>query len=74
MGFAYLETRCDVVGAPIVVSADQETEGARAELVKDRLGIATRPSAKWYGLRGGRRACAAVKVPLVDKGAGGVGG
>ena len=74
MGFGYLETRCDVLGVSIVVTADQEPEGAPAELVKDRLGIATISSAKWCGLRGRRRARAAVKATLVDMGAGGVGG
>ena len=74
LGFPYPETRSDVLDVASVVTADQEPEGAPAELVKDSLGIVTSFSGKWYGLRGGRRARAAVKVTLVDKGAGGVGG
>ena len=56
------------------VTTDQEPEGASAELVKDRLGIATIFSAKWYWLRGGRRARAAVNATLVDMGHRAVGG
>ena len=74
LGLAYLETRFDVLSVHIVVTADQEPEGAPAELVKDSLGIVTSFSGKWYGLRGGRRARAAVKASLVDVGAGAVGG
>ena len=51
LGIPYLETRLGVLGVPIVVIAGQEPEGASAELVKDRLAIATIFTLKWCGFR-----------------------
>ena len=73
-GFPYLETLFDVLGVRIVVAAGQETEDAQVELVKDLLSIVTSFSAKLYGMRGGRKARAAVKAILAEMGAGAVGG
>lgn len=73
-GFPYLETLFDVLGVHIVVIANQEPEDAPAELVKDMLAIVTSFSAKLYGMRGGRRARAAMKAILAETGAGAVGG
>ena len=73
-GFPYLETLFDVLGVRIVVAAGQETEDAQVELVKDLLSIVTSFSAKLYGMRGGRKARAAVKAILVETGVSAVGG
>ena len=74
LGFPYLATRFGVLGVPSVGTADQEPEGASAELMKNRMAIVTSFSAKWYRLRGGRRARAAVNATLVDMGDRAVGG
>ena len=73
-GFPYLETLFDVLGVCVVVAAGQESEDAQGELVKDLLSIVTSFSAKLYGMRGGRKARAAVKAILAETGAGAVGG
>jgi len=65
-GFPYLETLFDVLSVHIVVTAGQESEDAQVELVKDLLSIVTSFSAKLYGMRGGRKARAAVKAALLE--------
>ena len=74
LGFPYLETLFDVLGVRGVVAAGQEAEDAPVELVKDLLSIVTRFSARLYGMRGGRKARAAVKAFLAETGVGAVGG
>lgn len=74
LGFPYLETLFDVLDIRSVITSDQETEDAQAELVQDMLAIVTSFSAKQYGMRGGRRARAAMKAMLTETGAGAVGG
>ena len=73
-GFPYLETLFDVLGVCVVVAAGQESEDAQGELVKDLLSIVTSFSARLYGMRGGRRARAAVKAILAETEVGVVGG
>ncbi len=73
-GFPYLETLFNVLGVRVVVAAGQESEDAQVELVKDLLSIVTSFSARLYGMRGGRKARAAVKAILAETEAGAVGG
>jgi len=65
-GFAYSETLFDVLNVRIVVVSHQEPEDAQAELVKDMLSVVTSFSAKLNGMRGGRKAWAAVKAALAE--------
>ena len=65
-GFPYLETLFEVLSVRIVVVSNQEPEDAQAELVKDMLSVVTSFSAKLYGIRGGRKARAAVKAALTE--------
>ena len=60
-GFPYLETLFNVLGIRVVV-AEREAEDAQVELVKDLRSIVTRFSAKLCGMRGRRKARAAVKA------------
>ena len=73
-GFPYLETLLDVLGVRIIVTSNQEPEDAASELVKDMLAIVTSFSAKLYGMRGGRKARAAVKAALAETEGSAVGG
>ena len=73
-GFPYLETLFEVLSVRIVVISNQEPEDAQAELVKDMLSVVTSFSAKLYGMRGGRKARAAVKAVLAETEASAVGG
>ena len=73
-GFPYLETLFDALGAHVVIVAGQESGDAQVELVKDLLLIVTCFSARLYGMRGERKARAAVKAILADTGGGAVGG
>ena len=72
-GFPYLETLFSVLNVRIVVISNQEPEDAQAELVKDMLSVVTSFSAKLYGMRGGRKARAAVKAVLAETEASAVG-
>ena len=73
-GFPYLETLFDVLGVRVIVTANEEPEDAASELVKDMLAIVTSFSAKLYGMRGGRKARAAVKTALAETEGSAVGG
>ena len=73
-GLPYLETLFEVLNVRIVVISNQEPEDAQAELVRDMLSVVTSFSAKLYGMRGGRKARAAVKDILAKTGADAVGG
>ena len=64
LGFAYLETRFDVLRAPMVVTAAREPEGASAELVKDWLASVPR----WRRRRGARDGPWAAPVALQRSG------
>jgi putative resolvase len=73
-GFPYLETLFEVLSVRIVVVSNQEPEDAQTELVKDKPSVVTSFSAKLYGMRGGRKARAAVKAALKETEASAVGG
>lgn len=69
-----METLFEVLSVRIVVISNQEPEDAQAELVKDMLSIVTSFSAKLYGMRGGRKARAAVKAALAETEVSAIGG
>ena len=74
LDFRILETLFEVLNVRIVVISNQAPEDAQVELVKDMLSVVSRFSAKLYGMRGGRKARAAVKDILAKTGADTVGG
>ena len=74
MDFRILETLFEVLNVRIVVISNQAPEDAQVELVKDMLSVVRRFFAKLYGMRGGRKARAAVQDILAKTEADTVGG